>query len=57
MYTVVVLSGFSGLENEHLKLDRKSEFSTRKLSGRGVRREKVGWISLKYIYMYEISND
>lgn len=52
MYTVVVLSGFSGLENEHLKLDRKSEFSVR-----GVRGEELGWISSKYIHMYDISND
>lgn len=57
MYTVVVPSRFSGLENEHLKLDRKSEFSICELSVRGVRGEEVGWISSKYIYMYEISND
>lgn len=57
MYTAVVLSGFSGLESEHLKLDRKSEFSVCELSIRGVRGGKLGWISSKYIYTYEISND
>lgn len=44
---MVALSGFSGLKYEHMKFERKSEFSICKLSIRGVRGEGVGVDLLK----------